>query len=528
MGTKDLVPIENHKYFKGSDKIKRISDENGQIVVNLNFQDPENNFEKRSATLTYTFPQALDLKDKLIFTKATLRGNIVGKGHQRSRMAMEIIDIKGKKLRGPRIPFPESNPQIYLGARITSNEPIPLGSVQIGFDPTQIKKIILRFIIARNDAIRLPAHGKIYIDPVQAIDSKNLTSIFGAPDSNRITRNNLPLGYRINKLRWENEYKDRKFFVGINYPWGNYGWDVGKNPWGSPENSGWSSREEKLREDFTYLKLVGFDLVRIYLLCDLRTGLEYTNNNLTGFDKYVRPDTETLIRVAGEVGVMLDLVWFDFGIADGISQITKRNGKEIKIGEHPELIFSSKDKFNFLKNLMIPLFRDVEKWNNMYGRPIYAIELMNEPENMVALIMPEYYQSLKTWFQDLTNIIHNETSLKVTLGSASIVDMQRFWNDVQIDIWQFHFYKYMLAEHEQWPQTLKREGIKFPGIIFAGEFDPYDIEANINMIKDQGYDGIAFWSFNANDGHMLKDSPELKAISEWIKKFKETQSKETP
>ena len=65
-------------------------------------------------------------------------------------------------------------------------------------------------------------------------------------------------------MRWDKETPD--FFVGINYPWNNYGWDVGKNPYGKPENAGWSANQDKLKNDFIYLKNSGINIVRYIFL----------------------------------------------------------------------------------------------------------------------------------------------------------------------------------------------------------------------------------------------------------------------
>lgn len=506
-----LISTDEFRKIGKDDKVKKITASKNQFLVNLAFYKAEDTPENRSAELVYSFPEPKDLNNKLIFTRANIKGDLVGKGHQRSRIQIELTDINNKKMHGPRIPFPEDSPETYFGIRPTITAPVPLGSFHTGFDPTKVKKIAIRFIIARYDTIKFPVQGQLAIDPVQIINNaEEIVSFFGAPSRQRVTKDNLAFKYQVNKLKWKME--ENKFFVGINYPWQNYGWDVGKNPYGKPENSGWSSREQKLKEDFEFLKQAGVNHVRIYIFFDLRTGLEYTNGVLTGFDTYVRPDIEAMIRVAGQTGVKINLVLFDFGIADGNSS---------GVGEHPELIFSSKDRSNFLINLMKPLLQDMDKWNEMYGSPVYALELMNEPENMIALMVPGYYGSLVSWFQDLTNIIHNETSFKVTLGSHSIVDMQRWWNELKIDIWQFHFYKYMLAEHDQWPQELRRENIPMPGVVFAGEFEPYNMSENIEAIKASSYNGIMFWSFNTNDGFMLRDTDEFKELADWIKNQKE-------
>ncbi|MDP3696854.1 MAG: hypothetical protein Q8R55_02365 [Candidatus Taylorbacteria bacterium] len=527
-GTKKIIPVENYRYLKGNDKVKRINKVNNKIAVSLYFAEPdkEDNVEKRSATINYTFPSLLNTVDTVFFTVIEPQGNIIGKGHQRSRIQFELTDVNGKTMMGPKIPFSDKG-KTYLILRPTTAEPIPTGSFKSGFDVNKVARITVRFILAGypEGISKFPASGKLYIDNIYAITNlEPLVNLFGQANRERVTRDNMNFSYKIRKVKWNMEKHD--FFIGINYPWNNYGWDIGKNPYGLPENSGWSrsENEDKLRKDFTYFKNVDPDfLVRIYLFFDLRTGLEYTtieHDGITeiklGFDQYVRKDIETLFRVAGETGIKLDLVLFDFGMADGQGGTSG--------GEHPELIFSS-EKHNFLTNLMLPLLQDMEKWDNQYGNPVFAVELMNEPENMAALMVPGYFQSLKVWFQDLTNIIHNETSFKVTLGSHSIVDMQRWWSGIDIDIWQFHFYKYMAYEHDLWPQNLKREDIKLDGMIFAGEMQPYDIGNNIEILKENGYDGILFWAWNTNDGYGLRGKKEMEQIINWIKLNKTKEAK---
>ncbi len=512
-GTKKLIPVEDYKYLRGNDKVKRIDRLNNKITASLYFTEPdkEDNAEKRSANIGFTFPNPLSMADVVLFTVVEPEGKIIGEGHQRSRIQFELTDVNGKTMMGPKIPF-STNGKTYVILRPTTTEPIPTGSFKDGFDISKVARITIRFILAGYpfSIAKFPAHGKLHIDNVYAITNlEPLVSLFGQANRERITRDNMNFSYKIRKVKWNIGQED--FFVGINYPWNNYGCDIGKNPYGLPENSGWSANEQKLKDDLTFLKSAGIEPVRIYLFSDFRTGLQFTDDKLVGFDAYVKKDIEFLFKVAGDVGIKIIPVLFDFGIADG------QGGSAG--GEHPELIFSS-EKHNFLTNMMLPLLQDMEKWNNEYGNPVFAIELMNEPENMAALLVPGYFLSLKAWFQDLANIIHNETSFKVTLGSHSIVDMQRWWSGIDIDIWQFHFYKYMGYEHDFRPQNLKRKDIKIDGIMFAGEMQPYDIGNNIQTLKDNGYSGVLFWAWDTTDGYGLRGKLEMDEIISWIKSNK--------
>lgn len=504
-GTRAIFTPNYYGALYGNERVKRIYLAQNKVNVDLRFTEKEDDAEKRSANIILNLGKA-NLSGIILFTSVKVVGNIIGQGHQKSRVQFELTDINNKKMMGPKIPVTLTETPLILRPSIT--EPIPTGSFQDNFDLTRVKSLTIRFIIGRYpDEIKIPASGKLIFSEILKITNLDFVSrAFPKPSLDRLTEDTLNIEYGLRKLGWKMEKNN--FFVGVNYPWNNYGWDIGKNPYGLPENSGWSANEDKLTHNFQLLKEAGINIVRIYIFFDLRTGLEYKNGRLTGFDQYVRKDIESLFKIAGKSGMKIIPVLFDFGIADGQGP-----------SEHPELIFQQ-NKVYFLANMVRPLLTEMDRWNTRYGHPVFAIELMNEPDNMAMLLIPGYFDSLKTWFKDLINIIHQETNFRVTLGSHSIVDMQRWWSDLQVDAWQFHFYKYMSQEHEWWPQNLKREKIKMPGIMFCGELEPYDITNNLDTLKANGYNGVLFWNWNTNDGFKL--TPEQgNEIFEWVKKQKE-------
>jgi hypothetical protein len=506
--TKQILSYFDHRKLEGNSRIERITVSGKKIHLHMNFREQTDDIEKRSAVLTWNFEPAVNLTDEIIFGSFDIGGNVIGQGHQASRMQLEMTDIKGKRINGPKIPVER---ETYLILRPTSGEPIPLGSSQWDFDLTRVRSLSIRFVVG--GVVPLPAWGRVSFDGLYSFRTDGLVSkLFDGPNYERVTKDNINIAYSLRKLLAEEESDE--FFVGLNYPWNNYGWDVGKNPYGQPENAGWSANEDKLLADLRLFKENGIKVVRIYIFFDLRTGLEYENGKLVGFDRYVRKDIETIFRAAGTVGIKIIPVLFDFSIADG-------RGKELGGADHPELIFSS-DKFGFLADLMRPILRDMDKWNRMYGKPVFAVELMNEPENMAILLIPGYFHALKLFFTDLANIVHQETSFAVTLGSHSIVDMQRWWDEVAIDIWQFHFYKYMRLEHEQTPQELDRNALKQPGIVFCGELQPADITENLDALKRRGYNGVLFWSWNSDDGFKISGNSRSDEIFAWIESTKKT------
>src|SRR3989344_1881528 len=79
-GTKKLIPIENYKYLKGNNKITGIDRLNNRMAISLNFSEPdkEDNAEKRSADIGFTFPNFLSMTDMILFTTVEPEGKIIG------------------------------------------------------------------------------------------------------------------------------------------------------------------------------------------------------------------------------------------------------------------------------------------------------------------------------------------------------------------------------------------------------------------------------------------------------------------
>src|SRR5206468_484568 len=150
-----------------------------------------------------------------------------------------------------------------------------------GFDLQHVAKISITVIIGKypegsSDRI---VSGMFTMSSFGLFPSKVLLDVAAPPNTDRVTRDLNNLGYEMRKLRWNREQNG--FFVGMNYPWNHYGWDIGKNPYGLPENSGWSNPDsrQKLLEDFTHLKSIGIQVVRIYVFFDLRTGIMFDDNH---------------------------------------------------------------------------------------------------------------------------------------------------------------------------------------------------------------------------------------------------------
>ncbi|MCD4784929.1 MAG: carboxypeptidase-like regulatory domain-containing protein [Candidatus Eremiobacteraeota bacterium] len=275
-----------------------------------------------------------------------------------------------------------------------------------------------------------------------------------------------------------------KDYSGCNYPWNNYGWDLGENPWGG-SHGGYSSNIEKLQSDFAYLKSKDVKIVRIFLFCDFRTGLKYNGQSITGVQDIVSSDMNALLQVAGENDILLIPVLFDYLIADGVSE---ENGNAV--GEHPDFITDSGRKAELMSAL--------ENFLDVYGNNsnIYAWEIMNEPGYATAVSQ----DSMELFVKDFVDFIHVRSTKPVTLGVMNRSKLER-WTEVGLDLYQYHYYDSMEATM---PLDFPASSLGLDKPVFVGEAQPSDVTNKMEITSKNGYRGILFWSLNGNDGYEFR------------------------
>ncbi|MDO8586325.1 MAG: sugar-binding protein [Armatimonadota bacterium] len=267
---------------------------------------------------------------------------------------------------------------------------------------------------------------------------------------------------------------------GANLPWINYGWDVGRNPWGGAPG-GFSNNQTRLQEDLRFLADNEARLVRVFTFCDLRSGVNFDpSGNPLGFDQYALADFDALVSAAEANGLRLIPVLFDYTIADGVYF-----EQGAPVGERPDLI-SSPQKRAALRDLFRSLI-------TRYGgrKAVYAYDIMNEPEYASAVTRTD----LELFVQDFADMIHAEDSgARTTLGCRNRGDLQS-WNTFPLDIHQYHHYDGMEGEHP-FDYPASQLGLQKP--VLVGECQPTTVTAKLNTASRNGYAGILFWSLNAD------------------------------
>lgn len=452
---------------------------------------PHHRRERQYRTIQLEYPELLNMDKCILVTHFLVEPQLDIPGHRGSRVQFELQDIYGKIMRGPRLPIAPQNKPTIVFIRPTVNEPIPSGLCQPGFDLRRVRRISVRFILGKDKKQTKTIRGKISFGEIWHISEIELINKFmPIPQQQRITRDDFIWTKPLAIL------PESEFFQGINYPWNNYGWDFGKNPYNANyERMGWSAHTEKIRNEFFLIKARGSQAVRLFVFCDMRTGIKRNSDGMLHIDEYVLDDLETILCAAKEAELKLILVLFDYLIANTpISEYSSQNQGR------PELVFFE-TRYMFLENVIVPFLRELEQLNQKYQRPILALELMNEPENAPILMFPGYFKSLKNWLTDLRVIARHETSLPITLGARSLLDMQIWWNGLGLDILQFHFYPELDYDIQPNPLEVKREKISSPRPILCGELGlDHNYTETLQCLQENGYAGALTWSWQARDG----------------------------
>jgi len=283
-------------------------------------------------------------------------------------------------------------------------------------------------------------------------------------------------------------------YSGVNLPWINYGWDIGRNPWGG-SHGGFSDNQAALAGNFAFLASHGVRVVRVFIFCDLRSGILFdAQGSPIDFDSYAIADFAALVSAAETYQLKLIPVLLDYTVADGVSS---EGGTPM--GEHPDLI-SDATKRQALVGLLVTLVRGFK------NRPcILAWDLMNEPEFVTAVSQSD----VRLFLGQLATSIHSGApGEKVTVGCRNRGDLAAV-TGAGLDLYQFHYYDYM---EPSYPFDFPAASLALDRAVLIGECQTTGITSKLVAAKRNGYLGLLFWSLNA-DGSFAAVADEYKA---WV------------
>lgn len=267
------------------------------------------------------------------------------------------------------------------------------------------------------------------------------------------------------------------FLVGVNLPWNNYGHDFGR-AWG---NFGVRSPDAQDRLNADFDALIGAGVARWFVFADGRALDRSTPEE-------VFADLDAALDLAEARGIALmpvlfDFKWFDEANFDDGVQLFGRQ----------YLVTDPARRADLIETWIEPL---AERYND--DRRIFAFDLINEPEWAISdgltppiVGEPITLAEMQDFVFDVARPLRQGRPL--TVGCTSFDDLEAFWLDTPIDIFQLHHYAATEVPSAADLMTDKP--------VLIGEFATAnrDLGERLATFEALGYAGALPWSLNGDD-----------------------------
>ena len=308
------------------------------------------------------------------------------------------------------------------------------------------------------------------------------------------------------------------FTLGVNYPWVNYGQDFGRSPWGHSGVSSPATRQV-VSADFERIRQTGVTLVRWFLLCDGRSGLNLSNGVPVGPDDLFFEDVSAALDLAQQAGLQLcfpliDFLWMQNPEKSSLPPSPSQNVMKFAAGREA-----------LLECVLIPLF---EKFRQHPA--LFAWEIANEPEWAIPEFCPGPKAGIsladfRAFAAEVAEAAHKHPGTRVTLGSARL-QWVRAWAEIGLDFYQAHYYPE--AEKDE-TRTLSEQLDSLQDLekpLWVGELpasdlsEPnYSLEQALNICRSAGAMGAGVWRWRdpepgGQDAAFGAASPQF--LSAWL------------
>jgi hypothetical protein len=292
---------------------------------------------------------------------------------------------------------------------------------------------------------------------------------------------------------WRTRELDR-FVIGVNLPWIGYGTDIGASGWFPDGGLARSSDAlDKLDRTFAALSRDGIHVVRVFLLCDARSGMRFAEDGIPrGIDEAVFPDIDALLATAQRHQIGLMPVLFDFHLCGPRKMV---NG--VQLGGRARLVTDGEARSVLVDRVLRPIAE-------RYGRDetVVAWDVMNEPEwcirrGPLGWRAAVSFDALQRFLGEAVACFQRHTRQPVTIGCAGTWALDLV-TPLGLDFYQVHWY-----DRFGWPaltRPVAELGLGDRPVIL-GEFAGRSARIGeiLDAAKRAGYEGALVWSVLAED-----------------------------
>jgi hypothetical protein len=289
----------------------------------------------------------------------------------------------------------------------------------------------------------------------------------------------------------------REFVAGANLPWVRYGADFGASNW-FPDGglSAQPSSRERLEETLAVLERDEIPLLRVFMLCDGRSGIRYDSDQVPiGLDDVFLRDVDTLLTAAGRRGLRVMPTLLDFHLCSPLQVV---NG--VQLGGRAHLIAERAPGAALFDRILGPI---VQRYAG--DETIAAWDVINEPEWCLRSLRrfwrrEDRLDALQRFLREAVDCIRASATQPVTIGCAGTwhLDLVR---PLGLDFYQVHWY-----ERFGWStlaQPVAELGLDRPVILgeFSGVPGRWGIADVLDTARRAGYQGACVWSMLSEDVH---------------------------
>jgi hypothetical protein len=312
-----------------------------------------------------------------------------------------------------------------------------------------------------------------------------------------------------------------------------YGLDFGANVWGS--HLGVSTRRDAVARDFDEMARLGFVVVRWFLFCDGRSGIEFDDRGLPlGLDAQFFADLDAGLEIARDAGIRLNLVlfdhhWFFRGLSQPLADAVTGELLNARLPEgRARVLLSERGRDALFDRVLEPL---ILRYSDGGARAdlaaqIFAFELMNEPDFIIdewerdlspRAARPLPFAIFSEVLSSFSELVHANSPALVTVGGARLHNLWA-WDDdaLGLDVLQLHSYPdlgHPARDEDVFGTPASGLGVKrrvilgeVPGNAAeqhpAGASPPdHTLEEYLEFALAGGYLGAWPWSFSGTDAY---------------------------